>query len=35
MDDYVPKPVRLEDLDAALRRWLPSSNHVLPALARG
>jgi CheY-like chemotaxis protein/HPt (histidine-containing phosphotransfer) domain-containing protein len=25
MDDYVPKPVRLEDLDAALRRWLPAS----------
>ena len=25
MDDYVPKPVRLEDLDAALRRWLPGS----------
>ena len=25
MDDYVPKPVRLEDLDAALRRWLPDS----------
>jgi signal transduction histidine kinase/DNA-binding response OmpR family regulator len=23
MDDYVPKPVRLEDLEAALRRWLP------------
>jgi CheY-like chemotaxis protein len=22
MDDYIPKPVRLEDLDAALRRWL-------------
>ena len=25
MDDYVPKPVRLEDLDAALRRWLPAA----------
>ena len=24
MDDYVPKPVRLEDLDAALRGWLPA-----------
>jgi signal transduction histidine kinase/CheY-like chemotaxis protein len=23
MDDYLPKPVRLEDLEAALQRWLP------------
>jgi CheY-like chemotaxis protein/HPt (histidine-containing phosphotransfer) domain-containing protein len=26
MDEYVPKPVRLEDLDAALRRWLPAGD---------
>jgi signal transduction histidine kinase/DNA-binding NarL/FixJ family response regulator len=33
MDDYVPKPVRLEDLDAALRRWLPTpeSSHMTAA----
>ena len=32
MDDYVPKPVRLEDLDAALRRWLPGRAAIDPAL---
>jgi signal transduction histidine kinase/DNA-binding response OmpR family regulator len=31
MDDYVPKPVRLEDLDAALRRWLPGPGSEAPA----
>jgi CheY-like chemotaxis protein/HPt (histidine-containing phosphotransfer) domain-containing protein len=33
MDDYVPKPVRLEDLEAALRRWLPTpeSSHLAAA----
>jgi CheY-like chemotaxis protein len=34
MDDYVPKPVRLEDLDAALRRWLPGSDPSILAAAR-
>jgi len=24
MDDYISKPVRLEDLDAALERWIPN-----------
>jgi CheY-like chemotaxis protein/HPt (histidine-containing phosphotransfer) domain-containing protein len=33
MDDYVPKPVHLEDLDAALRRWLPSLAAEGPATA--
>jgi signal transduction histidine kinase/CheY-like chemotaxis protein/HPt (histidine-containing phosphotransfer) domain-containing protein len=38
MDDYIPKPVRLEDLDAALRRWLRGATpeaepaHVSPQL---
>jgi two-component system, sensor histidine kinase and response regulator len=35
MDDYVPKPVRLEDLDAALRRWLPNCDHSLQPVAHG
>src|SRR6266404_3036231 len=26
MDDYISKPVRLEDLEAALERWVPDSN---------
>jgi signal transduction histidine kinase/ActR/RegA family two-component response regulator len=29
MDDYLSKPVRLEDLDAALRRWLRGPEHAL------
>jgi len=26
MDDYVAKPVRIDELDAVLRRWAPASN---------
>jgi CheY-like chemotaxis protein len=35
MDDYVPKPVRLEDLDAALRRWLPGPDTAILATNPG
>jgi two-component system, sensor histidine kinase and response regulator len=31
MDDYISKPVRLEDLDAALVRWGPSSKGAVPS----
>ena len=29
MDDYISKPVRLEDLEAALARWVPGNGNVI------
>ena len=29
MDDYISKPVRLEDLEAALARWVPGDGNVI------
>jgi len=31
MDDYISKPVRLDDLSAALERWLPKGRNSAPA----
>jgi len=31
MDDYISKPVRMEDLEAALARWVPGNEGVVPA----
>src|SRR5579884_315877 len=33
MDDYLAKPVRTEDLEAALRRWLPPTEEAPPTIA--
>jgi HPt (histidine-containing phosphotransfer) domain-containing protein len=30
MDDYISKPVRLEDLEAALARWIPLNESTAP-----
>jgi two-component system sensor histidine kinase/response regulator len=30
MDDYVPKPVKREELDAVLKRWLPQEESAPP-----
>jgi len=31
MDDYISKPVRLENLEAALARWIPQNESTVPA----
>jgi HPt (histidine-containing phosphotransfer) domain-containing protein len=31
MDDYISKPVRMEDLEAALARWVPHNESIVPA----
>ena len=33
MDDYISKPVRLEDLEAALQRWVPAEGQGQPTAA--
>ncbi len=35
MDDYIPKPVKREDLEAMLERWVPREDVELPASAEG
>jgi len=35
MDDYISKPVRLEDLEAALARWFPARNVIESGPERG
>ncbi len=35
MDDYLAKPVRREDLDAVLGRWIPSPEHESPEQTNG
>ncbi len=35
MDDYLAKPVRREDLDAVLGRWIPRPEHEQPAHSNG
>jgi signal transduction histidine kinase/AmiR/NasT family two-component response regulator/HPt (histidine-containing phosphotransfer) domain-containing protein len=35
MDDYISKPVRMEDLEAALARWIPHNESSVPAAPKG
>jgi two-component system sensor histidine kinase/response regulator len=35
MDDYVPKPVKREELDAVLKRWLPQEEEGAPPKSEG
>jgi len=31
MDDFLSKPIRLSELDAAFRRWIPDKPPLAPA----